>query len=967
MKQNYITRHFILTSKGMAPAFKKLLLAFVLFCATTSFIKAQTTVTIGTGTDNQRTSPINRYYNYSASEIIYSGSEIGSNGIITHIGFEKASGDNTVTIDQVMIYMKTTTSATVSNYVDAADYNLVYDGAFPNDNIGWMTVELDTPFVYPATSDNLAVLVVRPYQQYVDPSYPYYAYTTTSGNTNSYYQDDYDLWTSTEYMSANTNRPNVQFTMNALADCVAPTDQPTGLTVSGDSSSAISGSFTAAASAPDAYIVLRSTAASMSADPVDGTAYPVGSELGGATVIQMSASTSFTDTGLSPNSSYNYFVYSANVACSGGPLYYTTGAPSGSANTTTDPTTLVGAANITDESATILWLASGEGGGVETITYALDVATDSGFTTIVNSYTGLTTTSQDITGLADGTTYYIRVKVESEGTYSEGSFVAMNDTTPLTVTGFNEDVIANGVGSASVTTTNAVDAVDYSFFAAGYNPSGTAYTNGLPANRVLTSVGAPAGTIYFMAPYEENNDLRLGADGETGTLTLTHPMSFQKLYFGVTGGSGAASFTATVTYDDATTDTFTGLNAADWFNNSGYIINIGARVNRTNDGVSTASGGPRIYPVTITIPAANQFKDVVSITFTSTTGISNGNNVLNVFNVSGKISTACSGTPNDGVASLSAGTGGVGTTFTATATGVSDSAGITYQWQMSDNGADNWTDVAGATTTVSTITAESAIGTYYYRLVSTCTNTSDMGYSNVVSFTTTPCTPSYSNGSFNWYSNSFSIEEVSFSDDITSSDHDETDVEIPTLTIGATYTFNITTVGWVSVGVAADFDNSGGFGEADEVLALPDYVAGNPYTYTFSVTIPATVTAGTYRLRIWNREANAGAGTSPCGSYAYGSWVDYMITVSATAAVAEVGDHVTLKYYPNPVNGSLNLTSDSVIKTVEVYAVTGQKIKSESADATQVLVDMQNVAKGVYFVTVGFEGSEQQTIRVVKQ
>ncbi|GLB48296.1 hypothetical protein Y10_06640 [Neptunitalea sp. Y10] len=924
------------------------------------FAQAQTTTTVGTGTSSSNQSPINRYYNYSASEILYAGSEIGLTGTITDIAFEKESGSNSVTIDEVFIYMRTTTDAAVSAAPAIPDYTLVYQGAFPNDNTGWMGVTLDTPFAFTDNTQNLSVLVVKSNQSW---SYdrPYYAYTSTTGNTMAYYQNDSGPWTSGSSLNATTNRPNAQFTLSGVASCTSPTDAPTALTLSADSATAISGSFTAATSAPDSYLIVRSTSSTLTDLPVDMTTYTVGDALGGGTVIQVGSSLSFTDSGLDENTMYYYFVYGYNGACSGGPLYYTTEL-SGSETTPFYPPVLMGASNITSETATINWVSSGAGA-----TYALDVATDAAFTSIVSSFTGITTAAQDVTGLTDGTMYYVRVMVEGQGSYATGDFTAENDLTPITVTGFNEDVIANGAGASAASTTNVVDGANYAFFANGFNPLGTEYTNGLPADGVLYSNTAPNGLQYFMAPYDANNDLRLGMDGEVGTLTLTTPLMLQEIYLGVTGGSGSASFTAEVTYDDATTDTFTGLSAPDWFGNTGYITNIGSRVNITDDGVGTSSSGPRIYAVTIDIPVASQLKQVVSVTFTSTTGVTSGDNVLNVFTLAGKVASSCAGTPDGGVASLSATTGGVGSVFTASASGVSDAAGIVYQWQYSADGATNWTDISGADAVTSDITAENMITTSYYRLASTCTNSGITSYSDVVDFTTTACTPSYSTSGSSWSMSEFSITEVSFTDaTLTYNDHDQTDVVIPTLTIGNTYTFEVTLSGWMSLGVAVDFNDNGSFSDTDEVVALPAYVASSPVTYTFSVTIPSSVNPGTYNMRIWNREANAGAGDDPCGSYGYGTYADYSLTVDSNMAVASF-DAVSLSSYPNPVVNDLNLTAEGVMKSVQVYTLTGQLVKSETIDATDAKIDMKSFATGVYFVKVFMENSNTKTIKILKQ
>ncbi len=49
--------------------------------------------------------PINRFYNYSTYEMLYTSSEIGAPYIINKVAFYKYSGSTTVTINNVSIYM----------------------------------------------------------------------------------------------------------------------------------------------------------------------------------------------------------------------------------------------------------------------------------------------------------------------------------------------------------------------------------------------------------------------------------------------------------------------------------------------------------------------------------------------------------------------------------------------------------------------------------------------------------------------------------------------------------------------------------------------------------------------------------------------------------------------------------------------------------------------------------------------
>jgi len=94
--------------------------------------------------------PINRYYNYSTYEMLYTSSEIGAPYTINKIAFYKYSGTTTVTISSVSIYMKISSasslpSATVSS--PYTGYSLVYSGSFPNAlSSGWEEVTLSSPF-----------------------------------------------------------------------------------------------------------------------------------------------------------------------------------------------------------------------------------------------------------------------------------------------------------------------------------------------------------------------------------------------------------------------------------------------------------------------------------------------------------------------------------------------------------------------------------------------------------------------------------------------------------------------------------------------------------------------------------------------------------------------------------------------------------------------------------------------------
>jgi hypothetical protein len=119
-----------------------------------------------------------------------------------------------------------------------------------------------------------------------------------------------------------------------LLPCAAPGDQATGLNLT-PSYATVDGSFTAASSAPDGYLVIRSTDGTLSGGdlPVNGATYVAGNTIGDGTVVYSGANTTFNATGLSMNTTYYFYVFSQNFECSGGPLYLTTGPLSGNTST----------------------------------------------------------------------------------------------------------------------------------------------------------------------------------------------------------------------------------------------------------------------------------------------------------------------------------------------------------------------------------------------------------------------------------------------------------------------------------------------------------------------------------------------------------------------------------------------------------------------------------------------------------
>ncbi|MGH7952294.1 MAG: hypothetical protein ACREFE_10295, partial [Limisphaerales bacterium] len=201
--------------------------------------------------------------------------------------------------------------------------------------------------------------------------------------------------------------------------------------------------------------------------------------------------------------------------------------------------------------------------------------------------------------------------------------------TPITVTGFNRDIVIENNASGPPFSAAAVE----------FNPGeGNAYyQNGLPGE----SLGLPAsggftnandGAVFQFQSFTGNNVLDLNADsGTTGTLTLTAPATFSRIAIIANSANGDSSGAATVTLHFSDGSTFiTNFYAPDWFNNNSnanYDVALSGveRLNVTTGSTSGAPSNPRFYQTTLdlfSLLTTNQ--PLTSLTFGIAEGTKSG-------------------------------------------------------------------------------------------------------------------------------------------------------------------------------------------------------------------------------------------------------------------------------------------------------------------------------------------------------
>ncbi|MDV6169143.1 GEVED domain-containing protein [Flavobacterium sp. DG1-102-2] len=477
-----------------------------------------------------------------------------------------------------------------------------------------------------------------------------------------------------------TNGDTEDYTISVVAppaDC--PTPGVAGMQLSGITASNVTITVTAPTTAPSGYLLVRSTSNTLSSQPATGATYVVGAELGGGVIAAVGPTLTTLNDFVGSNTRYFYFLYTYNEngsACFG-PKF--SSAVSAEAITCAKAAVAATASNITANTARLNW-SSIAGTGGTTPNYTVELYSDAALTSLVGSYT-TSNSYYDVANLGYGATYYYRVKGSTSiaSCFNDAwsatiNFVALNSYTPLSVTGFNADVIANGTGIAKISTTNAVDAVNNSYIAKDYERiSGTVTSVGLDVNRTLSNT-TPA-VRFLLADYGFNNALRLPAELQSGTLTLTQQFKVSDLYLAVTSGSGPSNVSAQVNFLDGTsqsTSAPTHLAIPDWFGSGSQLVTNIGRVNRTDNTGTPETGAAKVFYTSIAILPENQSKTVTSILLTKTsTGLTEP--VPNIFAVSAKlidecpsVATAAAGipTPTTETVNWTAGTGTAATSYT---------------------------------------------------------------------------------------------------------------------------------------------------------------------------------------------------------------------------------------------------------------------------------------------------------------
>lgn len=197
--------------------------------------------------------------------------------------------------------------------------------------------------------------------------------------------------------------------------------------------------------------------------------------------------------------------------------------------------------------------------------------------------------------------------------------------TPVPLTGFNNDGIAEGGPSSIATTTLQLDggASNKVMYTNAFRTFAGIAGGGLPDNGTIVS----GGDTYQLAPYTGNNALYVYRN-ETRNLSLVTPASFARIRILALTTEGASSLNISLSFTDGSTTSYlSGYSLSDWFNGAANVVLQGfGRCDRSAGPAYNADAypsNPRMYYIDIPLNCPDKNKLLQSLTFSNVTTFPN--------------------------------------------------------------------------------------------------------------------------------------------------------------------------------------------------------------------------------------------------------------------------------------------------------------------------------------------------------
>ncbi|SCY91648.1 T9SS type A sorting domain-containing protein [Flavobacterium caeni] len=512
--------------------------------------------------------------------------------------------------------------------------------------------------------------------------------------------------------------------------------------------------------------------------------------------------------------------------------------------------------------------------------------------------------------------------------------------------GFNADVIANGVGPSLLSTNSSFDnanfallSADFQLFAGDLTPDFA-----LPVSGTIDYAVMP-GLSYQLAPYSGDNSLRLQEEFDFGSLSIANGVPATTLYVLTATGSGTATLGGTIHFSDNTTQQITSGVIPDWFfsDDLPVVLSGFGRIGTDTDVIENPSGDPRLYQFQIDILPENQTKTITAIDFTK---LSPQEGTINIFAVSAKSLGTC---PSPTQVTVSDVTNSAAT-ISWDEPVIVPADGFAYYLTpdgtppANDATPDGYTAVGVTTVTVENLT----IGQNYCVWIRSVCSGTEMG----------PLSPSacFTPGQINM-TNPNDIPTL-YADFV---DLNSTTTCPGTLTVNVPDGFHISSVataydmqtaqnGWMSEQNSILVCNTTGMMESNITTGVGNTTGTYSYERTGLNIANGASGSVEFELRAWRTYGGADCNTD-YNRVVAGTWT-VTVTIEQNLAAASFTQN-DFAVFPNPAHDRVTVAGNEPILDVAVFNLLGQQMLQQNGlDQKQVQFDTTSLPSGQYILKI---------------
>ncbi len=422
---------------------------------------------------------------YSGTYVYGTGSQIGAGNYVIGVGnsdwswgvggLQSGTGYSIQSFALNDLFPGSNSSSGSANFLTtAASLNPIYVFTLPSaptassaSSVGptsftanWSASTGASSYSIDVSTSNIFATFVASYNNFSAGNVTSYAVTGLSSNTTYYYRIRANN-TSGASTSSNT------ISQSTLSN--EPSAPASNLNFSALTTSSFTVAYTAATGTVSGYLAVRkSGSAPITATPVDGASYTLGSTLGDGTIAYVGPTLTFNQSGLSAGTKYYYQIYPYNG--SGGSINYLTTSPLAGSRTTliAEPTiqsTDIFLPNGTSNSITVNF-TDGNGSGhlivvkagtsvdsepVDGVTYTPNTIFGSGSNLgNLNYVVGNTSGPVTVTGLVNGTTYTFKV-FEYNGSGGSENYLPLSGSTTGNPTSLSDFTVPQITGNTTPT------------------------------------------------------------------------------------------------------------------------------------------------------------------------------------------------------------------------------------------------------------------------------------------------------------------------------------------------------------------------------------------------------------------------------------------------------------------------------------------------------------------------------------